>query len=217
MTGSGPSVAVIGAGIIGASIAWHLTRGGANVRIIEAAGPGGVATPNSFSWINSNFSFARSYFELRHYSMGEWRRMHGELPKLPVSLSGSIYLPAADLDLEEFVARNAAWGYRIDLIGAREVEELEPHLTLEVGVAAHAHDEGAAEAEEVARLLTQAAVEEGAELLQGAPVETLACADDRVTGVRVGGELIEADEVVVAAGAATPDLVAETGYVAPVT
>ncbi len=216
MAGGGPAVAVVGAGIIGASIAWHLTRAGARVRIIEAAAPGGVATPNSFSWINSNFSFARDYFELRHHSMGEWRRLAGALPHLPLSLSGSLYLPAAGLDLEEFVARNSAWGYRIDLIGASEIEQLEPNLTLKADMAAHAHDEGAAEAEDVARLLTQAAVEEGAELLQGMPAETLSCSGGRIDGVRVGGELVAADEVVVAAGVATPDLLREAGYVPPI-
>ncbi|MEM8744269.1 MAG: FAD-dependent oxidoreductase [Pseudomonadota bacterium] len=213
----GPTVAVVGAGIIGASIAWHLARGGARVKLIEAAAPGGIATPNSFSWINSNFSFAREYFELRHHAMGEWRRLAGELPQLPVSLSGSIYLPAANLDLEEFVARNAAWGYRIDLIGAKEIRELEPRLTLDVDMGAHAHDEGAAESEEVARLLAEAVVEEGGELLQGTSVDGLACADGGVTGVQVGGETIAADEVVVAAGVATADLVSETGFVPPLT
>lgn len=212
-----PAVAVVGAGIIGASIAWHLTRAGARVTVIEAETPGGVATPNSFSWINSNFSFAKGYFALRHHSMGEWRRLSAQLPQLPVSLSGSIYLPAAGLDLEKFVARNAAWGYRIDLIGRKEIEELEPHLTLEAEIAAHAHDEGAVEAEEVAKLLIEAAVEEGAELIEGAHVERFDFTGGRIAGVQAGKELIAADEVVVAAGAATPDLLANTGYVLPTT
>ncbi len=215
MAGARPTVAVVGAGIIGASIAWHLTRAGARVRIVEGAAPGGVATPNSFSWINSNFAFARDYFELRHHSMGEWRRLAGALPQLPVSLSGSLYLPAAGFDLEEFVARNSAWGYRVDLVGRREIEQMEPHLTLPAEMAAHAHDEGAAEAEDVAKLLTEAAVAEGAELLQGTPAEGLVCTDKGVEGVRAGGALIEADEVVVAAGVATPELIADAGYVAP--
>lgn len=215
MAGASPTIAVVGAGIIGASIAWHLTRAGARVKIIEAARPGGVATSNSFSWINSNYSFDASYFALRHHSMGEWRRLAAELPQLPVSFSGSIYLPAQDIDLEEFVARNSAWGYRVDLIGKTEIEELEPHLTLEAEIAAHAHDEGAAEAEDVARVLTEAAVESGAELMHGSQVEGLDCEGGKVTGLRLAGETITADEVVVAAGVSTSDLVQETGFELP--
>ncbi len=215
MADASPTIAVVGAGIIGASIAWYLTRAGARVKIVEAAKPGGVATPNSFSWINSNYSFDESYFALRHHSMGEWRRLAAKLPQLPVSFSGSIYLPAQGFDLEEFVARNSAWGYRVDLIGKTEIEELEPHLTLEAEVAAYAHDEGAAEAADVAKVLTAAAVEEGAELIQASQVEGLVCKGGKVAGLQVGDETIAADEVVVAAGAATPDLVQETGFQLP--
>ncbi|RUW42956.1 FAD-dependent oxidoreductase, partial [Mesorhizobium sp. M8A.F.Ca.ET.021.01.1.1] len=49
-------VIVIGAGIIGASVAWHLTRAGAQVTVIADSAPGGVATPNSFAWINASWA-----------------------------------------------------------------------------------------------------------------------------------------------------------------
>lgn len=215
MTAKGPQVIVIGAGIIGASIAWHLTRAGAGVTILDAGQPGGVATPNSFSWINSNFHFPREYFALRHHSMGEWRRLSEALPQLPVSLSGSIYLPAKDLALEEFVARNAAWGYRIELINAERVKRLEPNLALETDIAALAHDEGAVEAEQVAALMTAAAVDEGAILRSGARVDGLTAEGGRVTGARLGDETVAADEVVVAAGVATPELARDVGYDLP--
>jgi len=217
MPGKGPKVIVIGAGIIGASIAWHLTKAGARVTILDAIEPGGVATPNSFSWINSNYSFDRDYFVLRHHSMGEWRRLFDALPQLPVSLSGSIYLPEPGINLEEFVARNAAWGYRIELIDGKRLKRLEPNLAMAPDIAAHALDEGAVEAEEVAKILAASAVDEGAVLREGAAVDGLALEDGRVTGVRAGEEIITADEVVVAAGVATPGLVREAGYELPLT
>jgi glycine/D-amino acid oxidase-like deaminating enzyme len=217
MPGKGPKVIIVGAGIIGASIAWHLTRAGARVTILDASEPGGVATPNSFSWINSNYSFARDYFVLRHHSMGEWRRLFAALPRLPGSLSGSIYLPAQGLDLEEFVTRNSAWGYRIELIDSERVKRLEPNLILASDIAAHAPDEGAVEASEVAEHLAEAAVDEGAVLRSGVRVDGLVLGDARVTGVRAGDEIITADEVVVAAGVATPELVSQAGYELPLT
>jgi len=44
-----PHVVIVGAGIIGASIAWHLVRAGARVTVIDAAAPGGIATRNSWA------------------------------------------------------------------------------------------------------------------------------------------------------------------------
>jgi glycine/D-amino acid oxidase-like deaminating enzyme len=44
-------VIVIGGGIVGASIAWHLAKEKNVIIIAEAVG--GVATPNSFCWLNA--------------------------------------------------------------------------------------------------------------------------------------------------------------------
>jgi glycine/D-amino acid oxidase-like deaminating enzyme len=210
-----PHVVVVGAGIIGASIAWHLARAGAGVTIVEADAPGGVATPNSFSWINSNYSFARPYFELRHRSMAEWRRLAADLPALPVSFSGSLYLPQEGLDLDAFVAQHSGWGYRISLVDGARVRALEPALARDVEVAARAEDEAAVEASEAARALIAAALDSGARLRTGRAVDRLACSDGRVTGVRIGDEVVAGDEIVIAAGTATPDLIGGTGFDMP--
>ena len=48
-------VIVIGSGIIGAAIAWHLAKAGAAVTVIEAGDAGGLATRNSWAWINASW------------------------------------------------------------------------------------------------------------------------------------------------------------------
>ena len=58
-------VIVIGAGIIGAAIAWHLAKAGAVVTVIDEGKPGGVATPNSWGWINASWGNPEPYFRLR--------------------------------------------------------------------------------------------------------------------------------------------------------
>lgn len=76
-----PRVVVVGAGIIGASLAWHLTRGGAHVTIV-ADDVGGTATPCSFAWLNASWNNPRFYYDLRLRSMARWKRLAEEVPGL---------------------------------------------------------------------------------------------------------------------------------------
>ncbi|HEX9447115.1 MAG TPA: FAD-binding oxidoreductase, partial [Dongiaceae bacterium] len=75
-------VLIIGAGIIGASLAWHLQRRGARVTVLDAGTPGGIATRHSWAWINASWGNPESYFRLRHRSMQDWHALGQELPDL---------------------------------------------------------------------------------------------------------------------------------------
>ena len=47
-------VAVIGVGIVGASVGWNLSCRGAEVVLIDAGQPGEGVTNWSFSWVNAS-------------------------------------------------------------------------------------------------------------------------------------------------------------------
>ena len=49
-------IVIVGAGIVGASIAWNLARRGKPVLILDQTGIGKGATGRSFGWINANFA-----------------------------------------------------------------------------------------------------------------------------------------------------------------
>ena len=59
----GPSVLVVGAGIIGAASAYALQSAGAQVTIVDAGGE--TATDASFGWINACFHHDTAHFHLR--------------------------------------------------------------------------------------------------------------------------------------------------------
>jgi glycine/D-amino acid oxidase-like deaminating enzyme len=70
----GPKVMVVGIGIVGASIAWHLACRGAGVIVVDAGEPGGIAKRHSWAWINASWGNPEPYFRLRIAAMEEWRR-----------------------------------------------------------------------------------------------------------------------------------------------
>src|SRR6516225_1823039 len=75
-------VLIAGAGIVGASIAYHLAKRGANVTVLEKHRPGAGATEKSFAWINSFSKQPRSYYDLNLYGMAGWRRLALEIADL---------------------------------------------------------------------------------------------------------------------------------------
>ena len=54
-------VGVVGAGIVGASIAYHLAEAGAQVTVFEKTGAASGATRNSFAWINASCPLTAQY------------------------------------------------------------------------------------------------------------------------------------------------------------
>lgn len=101
-------VVIAGAGIVGASIACHLAKRGAQVTVLEKQQPGSGATRNSFAWLNASFSKQpRSYYELNLAGMAGWRRLSLEFRDLQVQWGGSVqwYEPG---DRAERLRRNVA-------------------------------------------------------------------------------------------------------------
>lgn len=57
-------IAVIGAGVIGLSVAAELSRAGSDVVVLEAGGIGSGTSSTSYAWTNSNGKEPNPYFEL---------------------------------------------------------------------------------------------------------------------------------------------------------
>jgi glycine/D-amino acid oxidase-like deaminating enzyme len=120
-------ITVIGGGIIGASIAWHLIEAGAKVRLI-AEKAGGVATPTSFAWINASWGNPAPYFRLRTRSMREWRRLADAVPGLPLSWCGGLCWDLPPGDLQTYAREHHAWGYDIRQVSREEAATIEPNV-----------------------------------------------------------------------------------------
>ncbi|GGL02422.1 hypothetical protein Sme01_47210 [Sphaerisporangium melleum] len=70
-------IIVVGAGIIGASLAYHLAGRGRPVTLIDAGLPGSGATRASFAWIGRPAACDLPSAPLRHLALEEYRRLEG--------------------------------------------------------------------------------------------------------------------------------------------
>ncbi|WP_136619956.1 MULTISPECIES: NAD(P)/FAD-dependent oxidoreductase [Mesorhizobium] len=207
-------VIVIGAGIIGASIAWHLTKAGALVTVIADSDSGGVATPNSFAWINASWGNPEPYFRLRTRAMAEWTRLARDLP-LPLSWCGGLCWDLSAADMETYATQHSAWGYGIERVDRARAALIEPNLTELPDFALHVAEEGVAEPVTATRALLADAERHGAKIITST-VTALVQTGGKITGVDTSHGLITADEVVIAAGVGSSDIAATAGIHLPI-
>ena len=124
-------VAVVGAGIVGASIAYNLSKRGCDVILLDKAGPAAQASGNSFAWINATyFDMPRSYFTLRSHSLNEYHRLAQDVD-IPIHWGGSLeWYDSAEREKEvsDGVQRIQEYGAPTWLVSKQRVKELEPNL-----------------------------------------------------------------------------------------
>ncbi|KAF4983043.1 hypothetical protein FZEAL_1443 [Fusarium zealandicum] len=210
-----PNVVVIGGGIVGASIAWHLAPE-ANVTII-AQDIGGTATPNSFAWLNAGSTDDETYYKFRHRSLEHWHEIGDQVPDLAIHWGASLNWNASPEELEESEKNLTSWGYDLDRLQQLEIAEREPFIEKRIlpEWALYYAEEGAIEAHIAARQLIADAETKGAKLLES-KVTGFCKTDGRVSGVMLPSGEVQADHVVVAAGVGSVSLLAAENITLPV-
>ncbi len=206
---AGRNVVVVGAGIVGTSIAYHAARAGALVTLLEAGRVGAGVTADSFAWSGSSGVSTGAAAGLRAAATDEYRRLKAELPGLPVTWSGSLTWAAGENAPEP--------GPGQEIVDGATVVEREPNVRQLPGWAVWAPGDGAVDPVGVAERLVAGAREHGARVQLGTPVVSVRQdAVGRVVGVETGAGFHPAATVVLAAGTATTALATPLGVRVPV-
>jgi len=108
-------VVVVGAGIVGASIAYHLARRQVAVTVLERHRPGAGASSHSFAWLNAFGKEPYPYHDLNRRSMEAWRRFAQDL-QADVGLHWGgemrwVHTAADAAALRQRIQHLQAWGY----------------------------------------------------------------------------------------------------------
>jgi D-hydroxyproline dehydrogenase subunit beta len=214
---------VIGAGIIGSCISLRLSQDGADVTVVEANRPGSGATANSFAWVGASHPGLHEpepYFLLNILGVQAYRRLAAEYDLGSWFNRCGCLTWSTDPGAQEATAKNAAFladvGYNaVSLSRDYAVSILEPACAAPEATEAIAFfpDEGYVHGPPfVGRILAHAR-SAGATIAGGEQAVGFVTSGSRVTGVRLSsGKVLAADQVVVAAGRASPDLLAAAGF-----
>ena len=212
----GPKVVVVGAGIVGASMTYHLAARGVAVTLVDAGEPGGGVTARAFSWINVAHTKPHAYQMLRQAAIVDWHRIEAELVgAVQVAWTGALSWDADLAETERLIAHHATTGYDVRLVTASEISELESGLIAPPRAAAYAPGEGSVDPVVATRAFCAAARQAGAELRFGERVTGLTRAGGRVTGLALESGELDAEMVVLAAGVGSADLARGVGVDLP--
>jgi len=196
-------VVIIGAGIVGSSIAYNLSKRGCDVVLIDKKGPAAQASGNSFAWLNATyFDQPRSYFDLRVQSMNEYHRLEKDVD-IPVRWGGSLeWYNSVETEAEMIagVRRIQSQGTPAWMIDRDQVSQVEPYLRLNSRYKiAYSRRDGAVDPAGTTRALVERSVANGATTVFPASVTSI---DKQRAGITVNTNVdaFEADLAVIAAG-----------------
>ena len=209
-------VAVIGAGVVGCSIAYYLARQGVDVLILDKGGIGSGASAHatgSLSLLGAEFSPGPS-FQLALSGYQEFPTLVPELEEatgmdLLYQRRPSLRL-ALDVEEEHFIKELMAWQQKqvsMRWIDGDEVRRVEPRLTDHIRGAAYEDESAQLDSYRLNLALAQAAEKKGSRLILREATGLITGrrnggtgSGSRVTGVRTRHGDISCGNVVVAAG-----------------
>ena len=218
---SSMQIVVVGAGIVGASIAFHLSRRGAHVTVLDKARPGDGASGKSFAWINSFGKEPAHYGDFNHRSLDMWDRFGRRLNHdIGLRWGGRLtWTNTADEaeDLRQRVGLLNIRGYATRMVDEAEMRRLEPGLTPGPFTAAAINDnEGMVEPPKVVDACPVHVTDYGGQLHANTEVTGFDIGPgNRIESIQTSEGSLPCDLVILAAGVDTTQLAVTVGVDVP--
>lgn len=200
-------IIIIGAGIIGTSLAWEAMKRGADVTLLDAGDRVSGTSGTSFAWVNAHGKPPLQYQRLNDAAIDAHQRLQAEFPAsrwLHLTGSAEFRQPTETDTLQAEAARLEASGYSVSWLDTPSLLLREPALdtdTLPQTPVLWCEREGWLDTRLYIHTLLDALIARGGEVRTSTPVATIERRGNRVTGVTLAnGERLEADIVVNCSG-----------------
>lgn len=210
-------VAIVGAGVIGTSLADALVRRGRAVALVEAQAAGAGTSATSYAWINSHKKHPLDYHAINVAGTQAWRRIAEALPDV-VTFAGHVEVAESDehrATLQQRTDRLIALGYDARWSTPAEARERTPLPVADDALVACFDGEGHAfPLRWIAHLTDSLDASGHAERIHGTAA-TIEPGDGHASVVLHDARRVDATTIVVCAGAGSDRLVASAGGALP--
>lgn len=214
-------VLIIGGGVIGSSIAYHVARQGRTVLVVERAG---VAAEPAASWASAGGIRRQEQHPaeamLANAAIARWPTLAQELDAdLRYRQGGHLLLAESDAEAEHLrvlVPEQHALGFSdVRLLDRREVFSLVPGLGEQVVAGSFSPADGQADPILTTGAFADAAIRYGAMYWTGTECRALRRSGDRIVGAETTRGTVRAEQTVIAAGAWSRELALSAGIALP--
>jgi sarcosine oxidase subunit beta len=224
MTPSRTDVVIIGAGIIGTAIAYHLARPQVRPRLqVTVVESGDIASGSSGACDGLVFLQSKKpgiHLELAMESRRRFHRLARDLP-IPIEYKSTGGMVVAETEAEmaamaQYVDAQQAIGLDVTLLDTDGARRLEPHLSPKIAGASHSPLDGQVNPIALTLGFARGAVDRGVRILTGTRARGIETSAGRVSAVATSAGRINTDLVVNAAGAHAAAIAALAGLRVPV-
>ena len=218
-------VVVVGGGIMGAATSYFLAADSdREVTLVERDTVGSGSTGDSSAILRHHYGDDETYTDMAHWSHEFFREFEAETGQ-PIAHADSPLVRFGEDETEG--GEYAAAGY--DVLQERDIpvtwadgDELAGRYPMYDGLGdfdfgVSDDSAGYSDGADAANGFARGASEEGATVVTGVGVESIATEDGAVVGVHTEDGRVDCDDVVVAAGPWTPELAGDVGVDVPIT
>ena len=222
MSAANIDILIIGGGVIGNSIAYHLSEQGRKVLVIDRSQ---IANSPAASWASAGGVRRQG----RHHAEAKlaidaiqrWKTLELELEAdLHYRRGGNLLLAESDIEanqLSKFVDKQHEMGFAdVQFVDRHEALSIVPGLTHRVEAGSYSPDDGQADPVLTTRAFAKAAQHHETTYWTGTYTSSLLIHNDHIVGAKTERGEIKAEHVILAAGAWSDELATTVGLRLPI-